>query len=155
MIQLAIAGTVLLASGCAFTLPARNSGPVQNKEGVQVALINLSCSQDEGPEWMNYADDQVILHLKISNRTSSPILFHRDRVHLVTRDAWSPKDQSWHSDQPIAVDSGKEAVTSVDFLVPDPEACDENLRLDLDDAVTVEDKPLPLEPIRFVAELAH
>jgi hypothetical protein len=155
MTKFTIVGTVLFASGCAFTLPARNSGPVESKEGVQVALVNLYCSQDEGPEWMNYADDQVILHLKISNRTSSPVLFHRDRVHLITRDSWTPKDQSWHSDRPIAVDSGKEAVTSVDFLSPDPEACDEDLRLDLDDAVTVGDEPVPLEPIRFVAELAQ
>jgi hypothetical protein len=155
MTQLTIAGTVLLASGCAFTSPARNSGPVQSKEGVQVALVNLYCSQDEGPEWMNYADDEVVLHLKISNKNSSPVLFHRDRVHLVTRGAWTPKNQSWHSDQPIAVDSGKEAVTTVDFLSPDSEACGEELRLDLNDAVTAGDKPLPLEPIHFVAELAH
>jgi hypothetical protein len=155
MTKFTMVWTLVLTSGCAYTLPARTSGPAQSQEGVQVALVSQYCSQDQGPEWMNGGSTELILNLRVSNRATSPVFIHRDRIHLVTQDAWTPKDESWHSAKAIPLDSGKETVASLDFLAPGEAVCEEELRLDLNGAVTVGDRPLPIEPIHFVAQLAR
>ncbi len=139
-------------SGCAFSAPRQTSGPALAKEGVQVTLVGQYCGQDTGPDWMNFGLSEIALKLEVSNRTSDEVQIHRDHIQLLLQQARAAEMNTWHADQTIHLASGKETTTSVNFFTPPNQSCADDLRLDLQDAITLRDKPIPLAPIHFIAQ---
>jgi hypothetical protein len=101
---------------------------------------------------MNSGLSEIALKLEITNRTPEELQIHRDHMQLRPHRARPSNENSWHAGQAMRLASGKGATMSVHFFTPASQSCTDDLELDLQGAVTVRDRPVPLEPIRFVAQ---
>ncbi len=144
---------LLLGSGCVpMKPPARNSGQVQSRDGVSLAIQRQGCSQTIEPELPGADLVEERIELRVHNGSSEPVTVHRDAFRLVTPDGSTLQTLTWLAAEPLTVAEGEERTFELRFMARGGLACAEEMRLVAGASLEISARPLALQAIAFVPE---
>ena len=141
---------VALTPACApLRLPAKNSGPANSGDGVQVAVNRQSCTQNVDPDF--YGSDLVeeVVEVQVRNAAPAGLTVQRDAFRLVAPDGLALRTVTWRAAEPLALNAGETRAFELRFMTRGGLDCRHEMKLDVDAGVTMEGRPVALSAVSF------
>jgi hypothetical protein len=137
-----------LGLGCSGKAFVRADPPI-SAQGLTIALTDQSCDLDQDPEQQGSYVEDVMLGLDLTNKSPSNVQLDRDRARL----GWSREsvlpDQHRGS---VSLKPGESTHIQIHFTPKGADvACNNGMKLDWSDAVTMDGKPVSLPPLTYQA----
>jgi len=138
--------SLTLGLGCADKSPFRVDPPV-NAQGISAALVSQNCDLEQDLEQQSSFVQDTLLTLQITNQSPSAATFDSEKVRL----AWSKQTSGPDLRHQIGtIKAGDHTRVQLHFTLKGPDAaCNNQTTLTLNDAISLDGKPVVLAPIKF------
>ena len=141
-----LAFSLALLLGCADRSFFRVDPPV-SAQGISMALVSQSCEQEPDVEQQSSFVQDTLVTVQITNQAPSAATFDSDKVRL----AWSKQVTAPDLRHQLGTINARDSTrVQLHFTLKGPDAaCNNQLTLAWNDAVTLDARPVPLAPIKF------
>ena len=142
---------LVLAPACAsMRPPAQNDGPALSPEGVQLAVLEQSCTQTKETERPNSDLAEAIVEVEVRNPAPEAVTINRTEFRLLTPDGFALKTRTWGSAEPLVLKGGETRVFEMRFMSRGSLECSRQLQLDPGAGICFGGKPIRMKPVTFV-----
>jgi len=142
---------LVLAPACAsMRPPAQNDGPALSSEGVQLAVLQQSCTQTKETERPNSDLAEAIVEVEVRNPAPEAVTVNRTEFRLRTPDGFALKTRTWGSAEPLVLKGGETRVFEMRFMSRGSLECSRELQLDAGAGIGLGGKSIRMKPVTFV-----
>jgi hypothetical protein len=147
--------TLILAPACAsMRPPAQNSGPALSREGVQLAVLEQSCTQTQEADQPRDDLAEAIVEVEVRNSAPDAVTINRTEFRLLTPDGFALKTRTWGSLDPIVLRGGETRAFEMRFMSRGSLECSRELQLDPGTAIRLGGKAVKMKGVSFVPSLS-
>ena len=142
---------LVLAPACAsMRPPAQNDGPALSQEGVQLAVVQQSCTQTKETERPNSDLAEAIVEVEVRNPAPEAVTINRTEFRLLTPDGFALKTRTWGSAEPLVLKGGETRAFEMRFMSRGSLECSRQLQLDPGAGIYLAGKAIRMKPVTFV-----
>ena len=140
-----------LGSSCAHVTPVSGVAPTRSAEGVEVTVAADACDEAQEPDGYGWSLTELMLEVRVTNPTGTPILVRPGDIRLRTSDGASLGTLTWGAAIPMNVAAGATKSFDLRFMDRGSLHCGTHVELDTSGSVTAGGHALTTDGVAFTA----